>query len=52
MSSTGGIIRTESGRDTYLPDGIGYDDHAPHRVDSEALSSATSKTLNVSKRGV
>jgi ATP-binding cassette subfamily G (WHITE) protein 2 (PDR) len=46
MSSTGGIIRTESGRDTYLPDGIGYDDHAPHRVDSEALSSATSKTLN------
>lgn len=44
MSSTGGIIRTESGRQTYLPDGL--DENAPVRVNSEALSSATSKTLN------
>lgn len=43
MSSTGGIIRTESGRQTYLPDGLG---DAPIRGNSEALSSATSKTLN------
>ena len=46
MSSTGGIIRTESGRHTYLPDGVGIEDNAPHRVDSEALSSDTSRTLN------
>jgi len=44
MSSTGGIIRTESGRQTYLPDGLGGD--APIRGNSETLSSATSKTLN------
>ena len=44
MSSTGGIIRTESGRETYLPDGL--DENAPIRVNSEVLSSATSKTLN------
>ena len=44
MSSTGGIIRTESGRETYLPDGLPTD--APIRVNSETLSSATSKTLN------
>lgn len=44
MSSTGGIIRTESGRQTYLPDGL--DENAPVRGNSEALSSATSKTLN------
>jgi ATP-binding cassette subfamily G (WHITE) protein 2 (PDR) len=48
MSSPGGIIRTESGRQTYLPDGIGNgnDINAPHRVDSEAFSSDTSRTLN------
>lgn len=44
MSSTGGIIRTESGRETYLPDGL--PEIAPIRVNSETLSSATSKTLN------
>jgi ATP-binding cassette subfamily G (WHITE) protein 2 (PDR) len=44
MSSTGGIIRTESGRQTYLPDGLGT--NAPIRGNSETLSSATSKTLN------
>jgi len=44
MSSTGGIIRTASGRETYLPDGLAGD--APIRVNSETLSSATSKTLN------
>ena len=43
MSSTGGIIRTASGRDTYLPDGLG---DASIRGNSETLSSATSKTLN------
>lgn len=43
MSSTGGIIRTESGRATYLPDGL--EENAPIRVNSETLSSATSKTL-------
>jgi ATP-binding cassette subfamily G (WHITE) protein 2 (PDR) len=44
MSSTGGIIRTESGRQTYLPDGL--ETNAPIRGNSETLSSATSKTLN------
>lgn len=44
MSSTGGIIRTESGRQTYLPDGL--EENANLRVNSEALSSETSKTLN------
>lgn len=44
MSSTGGIIRTESGRQTYLPDGL--ENNAVNRVNSEAYSSATSKTLN------
>lgn len=50
MSSTGGIIRTESGRQTYLPDGL--EENAPVRVNSEALSSATSKTLNESPNAV
>lgn len=44
MSSTGGIIRTESGRQTYHPDGI--EEGTPARVGSMALSSETSKTLN------
>ena len=44
MSSTGGIIRTASGRETYLPDGLA--EEAPIRINSETLSSATSKTLN------
>jgi ATP-binding cassette subfamily G (WHITE) protein 2 (PDR) len=43
MSSAGGIIRTESGRQTYLPDGV---NDGPIRGNSETLSSATSKTLN------
>jgi ATP-binding cassette subfamily G (WHITE) protein 2 (PDR) len=47
MSSTGGIIRTESGRLTYLPDGLG--DHTIVRGNSETQSSATSKTLNDSE---
>lgn len=44
MSSTGGIIRTESGRQTYLPDGIA--ENANFRGNSETLSSETSKTLH------